>query len=126
MLDDAVRTELPADLTGPAMARRCVAEHAGDLPVEVVHDAQLLVSELVTNAVRYGAPPIVVRVQAKGGELRIAVDDHGSAMPKVIDPPSGPNQPSGRGLSIVAAIAREWGVIPSGSGKRVWFMVGGS
>lgn len=124
MLDDAVRTELPADLTGPAVARRFVTEHAGHLPEHVVQDAQLLVSELVTNALRYGSPPIAVAVQRGRHELSVAVDDQGTGMPAITEPPPGPGDASGRGLHIVATVAREWGVIRQSPGKRVWFRVG--
>ena len=71
------QTQLPADARAPGVARAflraaaCETHHA-----RVVDDAELLVSELVTNAVLHGAPPITMRVECDGSNgLRVSVTD---------------------------------------------------
>ncbi|MFJ6635579.1 ATP-binding protein [Streptomyces sp. NPDC091376] len=88
----------------------------------------LLVSELVTNSLRYASGPIGVRL------VRPTVD--GSAPPRlpallveVSDPlpeppherPAGPDDEGGRGLQLVACTARRWGTRRGRTGKTVWF-----
>ncbi|MEE4543500.1 ATP-binding protein [Streptomyces sp. V4-01] len=83
----------------------------------LVDDAQLLISELVTNALRYG----------KGGEvefrlvitlrgLLIAVDDGSAHRPRLSV--AGAGDETGRGLYLVAAFADDWGVSPDG--RATW------
>ena len=124
-MSEAVTTELPADLTGPAAARDFVTAHARTAPLAVVDDAALLVSELVTNAVRYGEPPIRLKLCVDDGRIGVAVHDDGPRLPVVPSGPPGPDRPNGRGLLIVDAVARRWGVERAERGKRVWFEVGG-
>ncbi|MHB2024730.1 MAG: SpoIIE family protein phosphatase, partial [Mycobacteriales bacterium] len=84
-------------------------------------DAELVVSELVTNALLYGLPPVFVRLTANGGSLLIEVSD-GSREPPVPPEASSPGNEwmTGRGLALVAAVASAWGVRPQGDGKTVW------
>lgn len=84
--------------------------------------AALLVSELVTNALRYATGPIGVRLVrgASGGEvLLVEVSD------PVPDPPRArvarPEDEGGRGLHLVAVSSRRWGTRPGDDGKTVWF-----
>ncbi|WP_247197181.1 ATP-binding protein [Streptomyces sp. GESEQ-35] len=74
-------------------------------------DATLVVSELVTNAIKHGrGTPVGVRVRRSVYELRIEVTD-GSPTPARLRS-AGMADESGRGLLLVAAIAKEWGVSP--------------
>ncbi|WP_460605099.1 ATP-binding protein [Jatrophihabitans fulvus] len=118
-----VSIELDATSTAPVIARRFVDEHADDLPAEVVADAELLVSELVTNAVRHGLPAITVRLRLDPPRLGVQVSDRGPSLPptRPLDP--GENAPGGRGLLIVDRVSSQWGVLPHESepGKTVWF-----
>lgn len=93
------------------------------LPPRLLRDAQLLVSELVSNAVRHGRPRkgdvILVRLEARGNRLRGEVLDPGPGF----EPPAGrplPYQTSGWGLYIVSELAHRWGV-DGGETTRVWF-----
>jgi anti-sigma regulatory factor (Ser/Thr protein kinase) len=117
----AVRTELPADESAPAQARALVREafcplHAGGL----FDDAELLVSEVVTNAARHGAPPITVEIGCEGeAGLVVRVSDDGTAAPVRRTP--GWDEEGGRGVALVDVISDAWGVEPTAAGKQVWF-----
>jgi anti-sigma regulatory factor (Ser/Thr protein kinase) len=123
---DGIVLELTSDLDAPATARRFVTQHARHLPIDLVRDAELLVSEIVTNAIRYGRPAVTLQLRLEPPGIGVAVHDFGDIdeMPIGDDakiPDAG--QPGGRGLLIVRAVATDWGVVPSdpGPGKTVWF-----
>jgi len=122
---DAAQTlvPLPADAGAPALARAYVGRQAVGLPPDLVDDALLVISELVTNAVQHGEPEIVLRLQVGRGGLRASVQDAGSARPEL--PAHNPDSHAvqGRGLRIVEALSSCWGVEPGdqASGKVVWF-----
>jgi anti-sigma regulatory factor (Ser/Thr protein kinase) len=126
-----VAYELPAQATSAAIARRYVAGHCADLSDQLVADALLLASELVTNAVRHGLPTITIQVLRGPSSIRIAVHDLGAALP----PPGtgaadsgSPLRSSGRGLLLVDSLADSWGVArdaPPLPGKSVWFELRG-
>jgi anti-sigma regulatory factor (Ser/Thr protein kinase) len=88
-----------------------------------LHDAVLVVSELVTNAITHGGSAGHLQVTAGDGAVRILVtDDAATAMPKVLDP--GPSATSGRGMRIVQALCRSWGVERRpDDGKAVWVVL---
>jgi anti-sigma regulatory factor (Ser/Thr protein kinase) len=81
--------------------------------------AELLVSELVTNALRYASEPVEVGVDLDGRRLRVEVCDDGEGMPRVVHESVWSDH--GRGLRLVAAISDRWGVFSELDGKRVWF-----
>ena len=117
----AVR-ELPINREAPALAREflrgstCAEHHS-----EVLDDAVLMVSELVTNSVLHGGPPVVVGVDCNGNELQVRVRDGSPAMPA----PRSAQQSDehGRGLALVAEMSADWGVDPEPDGKHVWFVL---
>ncbi|MFJ6695738.1 ATP-binding protein [Streptomyces sp. NPDC091272] len=99
---------------------------------EVSDVSVLLVSELVTNALRHASGPIGVRLvrldtsDARAGTvrtppavLRVEVSD------PLPDPPreraAGPDDEGGRGIQLVACSARRWGTRRGKTGKTVWF-----
>lgn len=114
---------LSEGLDAPAIARRFVAEEAAELPADLVADAELLVSELVTNAVVHGRAAITLRVCVDPPGIGIAVHDRGNSEFDLSDALPDPTLPHGRGLLIVRALASSWGVTPSDPppGKTVWF-----
>ncbi len=84
--------------------------------------AALLVSELVTNALRHATGPIGVRlVRPDGlpGVLVVEVSDPLPDLPRERVPE--PEDESGRGLQLVASSSRRWGTRPGDEGKTVWF-----
>ena len=92
------------------------------LPPAVLDDALLLTSELVTNAVRYGAAgEITCRLWPGHEVVRLEVTDASSTVPHEVD--RGLVADSGRGLQIVDTVASRWGAIPAQrqGGKTVWF-----
>lgn len=81
-------------------------------------NAELMVTELVVNAVVHGTAPITVWVSLRGRYLHLAVRDRSAVMPRL----TGPDQVSGggRGLMIVEALTVAWGATPTPDGKIVW------
>ena len=94
---------------------------------ELVDTAELLASELVTNAIRHTDRDAMFTARlyrasdAEGGgaRLRIEVEDESDLWPTRRTP--GEQASSGRGLMLVEALSDGWGVEPRGSGKRMWF-----
>ncbi|MFI9100141.1 ATP-binding protein [Streptomyces fildesensis] len=78
----------------------------------------LLVSELVTNAVRHASGAVGLRLMWDERRLRIAVDDSSTVLPVVR--PARPDLPGGHGLNLVQRLSGGWGVVPRAGGKRVW------
>ena len=111
------------DASAPSRARRFVAdsmrsELSGPAAERSVDLAVVVVSELVTNAVRAGCAAIAVSLQLHRDHLRVAVFDDAPGRPK--QQPAGPNDVRGRGLSIVRAVSRAWGLQVAAAGKRIW------
>lgn len=107
---------------GPAQARRAVAECTRRLGLtEAGEDVLLLVSEMVTNAVRHGAPPVRLQVAADDEQVRVAVDDADPRPPRVRA--AGSDAEGGRGMFLVDLLAQEHGVRPQPPGKSVWASV---
>ncbi|HEV7655417.1 MAG TPA: ATP-binding protein [Mycobacteriales bacterium] len=114
---------LPDGPEGASFARRAM-KRAADLWLldrELTETALLLVSELATNAIRHGTPPVKLSLQLDKDRLRVEVTDSSPALPHLDHP--GPDQTGGRGLQIVQQLATKWGASasPRRLGKTVWF-----
>ncbi|GHE56968.1 hypothetical protein GCM10018785_27770 [Streptomyces longispororuber] len=118
---------LPRDPRSPRVARGTLRSVlvAHDLPA-VLDTAELLTSELVTNAYRHSAGSFLLRVAEVGGgrRLRVGVWDTDPYLPAPFD--AGPRTPDaeadgGRGLFLVCHYAYAWGGHPVGDGKLLWF-----
>ena len=81
-------------------------------------DAQLVVSELVTNALMHGDGALVLRASITGAAVQVSVTDSGDELPEVL--PLDPTRIGGLGLIVVDRIASDWGVAPFPGGKTVW------
>ena len=100
-------------------ARSLVRQMLRDWDLQSLEDTTtLLVSELVTNAVRYADGDIELRL-TKGGVLVCEVGDGDVHVPRRRR--SSPEEEGGRGLTIVGEYSRAWGTRPVASGKVVWF-----
>ena len=116
---------LPATQAAPGYARSLLARDLGEsFSAEKLEVAQLLVSELVTNALRHSSRDVILIDVGFEDHLRVGVTD---ASPHVPRPrPSTPSDIDGRGLLLVDSLAQRWGTDPiSGNGKRVWFELPG-
>jgi hypothetical protein len=85
----------------------------------VVDAAQVIVTELLANAVRHAGTPIRLRVSLHQRGLRLSVHDRSSA-PARLTGPDHDQDPGGRGLLVVEALASAWGSTPTVDGKVVW------
>jgi anti-sigma regulatory factor (Ser/Thr protein kinase) len=119
-----VGRRLPADLSSAQAARRFVADVLGEWSLApLVDEAELLVSELVTNAVVHTGEAVELRLRRQGGGIRVEVIDGSSERhPELQDVEL--DDTSGRGLFLVAVLSSSWGIEPHGVGKAVWFELG--
>ena len=110
------------DADGPASARRFVRDTMRTWGCdELIADAELLVSEAVTNSVEHSAHShALVDLMASGRTIRVDVSDPGAAGDVAPRTPE-PDRAGGFGLAIIESVAVRWGVEPSRSGKSVWF-----
>lgn len=115
------RADLPSKPSTPGYARRLTAQALrqwGYSPA-ATHDAGLIVSELVTNAVLHAQSPVTLTVHCDENQfLRIAVHDSTPLTTPVPTTPF-PATPT-HGLGIVATVSAKWGVEPLRDGKIVW------
>ncbi|GAB2817048.1 ATP-binding protein [Streptomyces chlorus] len=113
----------PADPSAVGAARSTVRAQLHDWGLDGVGDlAALLVSELVTNALRHATGPIEVcllRPSDLDRVLRVEVSDPLPELPH--ERVARPGDEGGRGLQLVARTTRRWGTRPGDVGKTVWF-----
>lgn len=120
---EVVRVDLRPGPHAPADARRATREalRLWGLPA-LVDRVVLVVSELVTNSVRYGRPPLRLDLRRLRDGIRVDVHDTVTEEPVLAGPQDvDPDRESGRGLLIVSAVADRVGVeqVP-GDGKHVY------
>jgi signal transduction histidine kinase len=85
---------------------------------ELYDDVELVVSELVTNAVRASSPTVLVTIESTGGKVVVRVADQADGWPEQRE--AGIHDPGGRGLPLVSAVSQSWGVRMAATGKVVW------
>ncbi|MER6335897.1 ATP-binding protein [Streptomyces tendae] len=121
---DCAEWVFPAAPDAVRTARSLVRGTLGEWRLDSIDDiAALLVSELVTNALRHATGPIGVRlVRGPAGAPGVLLVEVSDPLP---DPPrervARPDDEDGRGLQLVASAARRWGTRPGEAGKTVWF-----
>lgn len=118
--------ELPPERSAAASARRFTRDVAApwQLDPDVQADVELLVSELVTNAVLHARSPARLTIERQGDHVRVSVGDDSSTQPRLRD--YGAEAVTGRGIFLVDQISERWGVEPEVNGqdgKRVWFEI---
>jgi anti-sigma regulatory factor (Ser/Thr protein kinase) len=121
-----VRTELAGDLRAPAAARRFVDAPLRDMldrgSRPSAEDVVLVVSELVTNAVRADAGVIGLSLRVDDERIEIEISDDAAGWPTPRDAEW--EDPDGRGLAIVEELADRWHATELHPGKRItvtWF-----
>jgi anti-sigma regulatory factor (Ser/Thr protein kinase) len=81
-------------------------------------DVQVVVSELVTNAIRADCHRLSLALEGHHSYVRIATTDDGPGVPVKLEP--APDQNHGRGLQVVDALSSRWGFDHEARGKTVW------
>ncbi|APH00180.1 ATP-binding protein [Janibacter indicus] len=101
---------------------------AREVSEQVIGEAELVVTELVTNSLRHASPladrTVRIHWKARGDNVEVEVSDGGAET----EPAPAPRQmwaTSGRGLRIVRSIAHEWGVQRDDKQTTVWAALGG-
>jgi anti-sigma regulatory factor (Ser/Thr protein kinase) len=118
----------PCDAAAPQRARdfclACVREifPAGATASDTVEDCLLVVSELVSNAVKAGCATVSLTVEVHRDHVRITAEDDAPGVPQRVR--VAPGDRHGRGLAIVESLSRAWGVLRQATGKQVWADVG--
>ncbi|MFE2865288.1 SpoIIE family protein phosphatase [Embleya sp. NPDC059259] len=117
---DSVVWELPADPEQVARARESSTAQLAVWGLEhLVFTTELVVSELVTNAIRYGEHgPVTLRLVRGRDVLICEVSDAGNTQPRLRRARS--TDEGGRGLFLVAQLTRRWGSRYQQSGKTIW------
>ncbi len=118
---EPITAELAADTTSPRQARLLIQDLLGSAADELVDTVQLLVTELVTNAVVHAASAPRLEIHLGRATIRIAVYDDDATMPERREPDV--DRPGGRGLHLLDLLATRWGSEPHPPGKVVWFEV---
>ncbi|MEE1782863.1 SpoIIE family protein phosphatase [Streptomyces sp. SP17BM10] len=120
---DATATiELPAVPTSSAEARVFVEKVLGSWNHgHLTDDVKLLTSEVLTNAIQHGKGPVRLHLRCHPAELVVEVTDHSPHLPHPRLAET--DEESGRGLTLVEAIAHRWGTRPAELGKTTWFTV---
>ena len=108
------------DRQNVSRARKWAVAHAASVSGGDTADVvELLVSELVTNAILHAGTDFTLSVSYEDGLLRVEVRDTSAA--KARQRHYGAGATTGRGLGLVEALATEWGVETDAEGKTVWF-----
>jgi anti-sigma regulatory factor (Ser/Thr protein kinase) len=110
--------DVPLGLSAPAAARRAVTavlEGWGFRETCWLDAAAVVVSELVTNAVRHGGGCVSLQLEAHGDRVIVSVADGSSVVPRRRDP----DGIGGRGIALIEALSAGWHVETYQGGKRV-------
>jgi hypothetical protein len=119
----AAEVSLVGEPRSASVARRFLAETLADWGCAAFETtASLLLTELVANAALHAKTQIVVRLQRVADGLRIEVADESPRIP--VQRHYSAQATTGRGLGLVASLARAWGTWPHGAGKIVWCEIG--
>jgi CheY-like chemotaxis protein/anti-sigma regulatory factor (Ser/Thr protein kinase) len=114
-----VAAELPPDPSSSRTARTLLREALGEVGDDVLFALELLVSEVVTNALTHAAGAPRIEAQLTPETIRVAVFDTAPELPAHRVPDE--HRPGGRGLHLLDLVASRWGAEPTDEGKVVWF-----
>jgi anti-sigma regulatory factor (Ser/Thr protein kinase) len=112
--------ELPRTPQAASLARRALEDLNGSIDPAVLPDLRLLVSELVTNSVKYGEGPVRLEVRASRKTLRAEIVDQGMGFtPKARD--ADLDKVGGWGLHLTEQLTSRWGIYEGST--HVWFEI---
>jgi anti-sigma regulatory factor (Ser/Thr protein kinase) len=113
--------DLPLHISAPGAARMFVRETCAlwSLPEVLTEWAELVSSELVTNAIEHAHSSSRLTVTCFGSMLRVSVRDY-RPMPMPRPRPTEIDTPGGRGLHLITAVAHSWGATQHPDGKTIW------
>jgi anti-sigma regulatory factor (Ser/Thr protein kinase) len=119
-VEELLEVVLPCDVASAAVARAAVSNVLSDrCPAELVEDALIVVSELVSNAVQHTGEECVLVVTHLGDAVAIEVRDADPSTRSAAHADREPND-LGRGLGAVQTLSTRWGVERTENGKCVW------
>ncbi|MYT73731.1 MULTISPECIES: ATP-binding protein [unclassified Streptomyces] len=107
---------MPQGAGAPRLARRLTRSFLAGCTDDTAADAELVVTELVTNATRASDSHCRMSLRIDADELTVAVHDDGPGLPR-LRPPS-QSAESGRGITLVRALSRRWSVEPHPQGGK--------
>ncbi|MER6926254.1 ATP-binding protein, partial [Streptomyces spiralis] len=117
--DRVAEWDVPSDPAAIAPLRAAAARRLDAWGLdEIAFTTELILSELVTNAIRYGSEPIQLRLLFNQDSLICEVADGSSTSPHMRR--AATTDEGGRGLFLVAQYARRWGVRYTARGKVIW------
>lgn len=119
MSELTARFDLPLDPTAPKLARSAVQPVLvswGFQDTDWLAAAEVLISELVSNAVRHGGGYVSLDVRAHDGRVTLGAADGSGVLPQRRDA----DTDGGRGILLIEALSERWGVHDHEGGKRVW------
>ncbi|QKW10149.1 SpoIIE family protein phosphatase [Streptomyces sp. NA04227] len=117
---DVARWRLPAEPREAGRARRAVREQLAAWGLSTLSEsAELMVGELVANAVVHSPSGSLELRLVRSGTLLCEVEDDDHTLPTLLN--AGPADEFGRGLRVVSTLARQWGTSRTSTGKTVWF-----
>jgi serine phosphatase RsbU (regulator of sigma subunit)/anti-sigma regulatory factor (Ser/Thr protein kinase) len=117
--DHRVCIKLEPELQSVRQARALIRDPLKRWGLEdLIDNSELLVSELVTNAIRYANGEIMLRLILEPDSLTVEVHDSSPALPRVLQ--ADKDAENGRGLHVVSLMASKWGVRRTAGGKVVW------
>ncbi|MFE0876089.1 sodium/proline symporter PutP [Streptomyces smyrnaeus] len=116
--DQVISWDVPSDPAAVARARTLAGEQLGEWGMdELTFTTELIVSELVTNAIRHATGPVCLRL-IRDRCLICEVSDASSTSPRLRHART--TDEGGRGLLLVAQLAQRWGTRHTATGKVIW------
>jgi anti-sigma regulatory factor (Ser/Thr protein kinase) len=115
------RFQFARDASSVADARHVVRGLLIDAPLDIAEAVEVMVSELATNCLVHTTSPFTMRVDLTDEEIRVDVTDGGDRSAEITPRAPEPDDPTGRGLMIIAGLSDAWGVRPEAVGTTVWF-----